>query len=118
MTIKYHNSNGLEFTVNVKLTNDNSIMVHVDLTSTRSPALAKAKFRIPYAHHGIIPPFDFNDLEEGIGNLLKLMYKDSTIREFRREDMGESIDILMMSEAQAVDMVVIGEWDMDIYAHV
>ncbi|AYF57946.1 C1 protein [Tomato leaf curl Joydebpur betasatellite 2] len=118
MTIKYDNRNGMEFTVNVKLTNDTSIMVHVDLTSTRSPALAKAKFRIPYGHHGFIGPFDFNSIEEGICHLLKLIYKDSTIREFRREDMVESIDMLMMTEAPVVNIDVIGEYDMDINAHV
>nr|QPF20450.1 C1 protein [Tomato leaf curl Joydebpur betasatellite] len=118
MTIKYDNKNGMEFTVNVKLTNDDSIMVHVDLTSTRSPALAKAKFRIPYGHQGFIGPFDFNDIEEGICHLLKIMYKDSTIKEFRREDMVECIDILMMNEAPVVNINVIEEYDMDVNVHI
>ncbi|ABP57433.1 C1 protein [Tomato leaf curl Joydebpur betasatellite] len=118
MTRKYDNKNGMEFTINVKLMNDNSIMVHVDLVSTRSPALAKAKFRIPYGHHGFTGPFDFNNIEEGICHLLRIMYKDSTIWEFRREDMVEGIDILMMNEAPVVNIDLMGEYDMGINAHI
>ncbi|ADO20903.1 C1 [Tobacco leaf curl Patna betasatellite] len=112
MTIKYNNKKGMEFTINVRLRNDNSIIVQVDLISTRSPALAKAKFLIPYGHHGFTGPFDFNSIEEGIRHLLKIMYKDSTIGEFRREDMVETIDILMMHEAPVVDINVHDLYDV------
>nr|AQU42538.1 C1 [Chili leaf curl betasatellite] len=112
MTITYNNEKGMEFTINVKINEDNSLRVRVDLCSTRSPALAKKTFMIPYGHDGIIPPFDFNDLEEGIHHILKVMYKDSDIGEFRQEDMVESIDILMMHEAPVVDIRIGDEYDV------
>nr|AIT38554.1 C1 [Tomato leaf curl betasatellite] len=112
MTITYDNKRGMEFTVNVRLSNNYSIIVQVDLVSTRSPALAKAKFLIPYGHHGFTGPFDFNSLEEGVCHLLKIMYKDSQIGEFRQEDMIETIDILMMHEAPVIDINVRDMYDV------
>nr|UCR73953.1 C1 protein [Tomato leaf curl Patna betasatellite] len=104
MTITYDNKRGMEFTVNVRLSNNYSIIVQVDLVSTRSPALAKTKFLIPYGHHGFTGPFDFNRLEERVCQLLKVMYKDKHTGEFRQEDMVETIDILMMHEAPVIDI--------------
>nr|ACT35642.1 C1 protein [Chili leaf curl betasatellite]QJX57152.1 BetaC1 [Chili leaf curl betasatellite]WLD18042.1 beta C1 protein [Chili leaf curl betasatellite] len=112
MTLKYNNEKGMAFTINVKINEDNSLLVRVDLCSTRSPALAKKTFMIPYGHDGIIPPFDFNNLEDGIHNILKIMYRDSDIGEFRQEDMVESIDILMMHEAPVVDIRIGDEYDV------
>ncbi|CDR55244.1 betaC1 protein [Mirabilis leaf curl betasatellite] len=112
MTIKYDNKRGMEFTVNVRLKNDNSIIVQIDLVSTRSPALAKAKFLIPYGHHGFTGPFDFNSLEERICHLLKITYEDSTIGEFRKEGMVETIDILMMHDAPVFDINVHDLYDV------
>nr|WEG85247.1 beta C1 protein [Chili leaf curl betasatellite] len=112
MTIKYTNEKGMVFTINVKINEDNSILVRIDLSSTRSPALAKKTFMIPYGHDGIIQPFDFNSLEEGIHNVLKVMYKDSRIWEFRQEDMVEAIDLMMMHEAPLVDIRIGDEYDV------
>ncbi|QEF51049.1 c1 [Tomato leaf curl Bangladesh betasatellite] len=117
MTIKYDNAKGMVFTINVKINEDNSILVRIDLCSTRTPALAKKTFMIPYGHDGIIPPFNFNTLEEGIHNILKVMYQDSHIGEFRQEDMVETIDLLMMEEAPLVDIRIGDEYDvcMNVY---
>nr|QMU92348.1 beta C1 [Papaya leaf curl betasatellite]QMU92349.1 beta C1 [Papaya leaf curl betasatellite] len=112
MTIKYNNKRGMEFTIDVKINEDNSILVQIELFSTQSPALAKKTFMIPYGHDGIIPPFNFNALEEGIQNLLQIMYKDSDIGEFRQEDMVETIDLLMMEEAPLVDIRIGDEYDV------
>nr|QIJ32621.1 C1 protein [Tomato leaf curl China betasatellite] len=112
MTIKYNNMKGLEFLIDVKLQDDTSILVQIELSSTKSPALAKKKFMIPYRRNGIIPPFDFNSLEEGITNCLKIMYKESTIGEFRQEDMVQVIDILIMEEAPVEDIDVGDEYDV------
>nr|AHA39103.1 beta C1 protein [Tomato leaf curl China betasatellite] len=112
MTIKYNNMKGLEFLIDVKLQEDTSILVQIELSSTKSPALAKKKFMIPYRHNGIIPPIDFNSLEEGIEHCLKIMYKESTIGEFRQEDMVQVIDILMMDEAPVEDIDVGDEYDV------
>nr|CVH56964.1 betaC1 protein [Tomato leaf curl betasatellite] len=112
MTIKYNNKKGMEFTIDVKINEDNSILVQIELFSTQSPALAKKTFMIPYGHDGIIPPFDFNALEEGILCTRILMYKDSDIKEFRQEDMVETIDLLMMEEAPLVDIRIGDEYDV------
>nr|WKW48799.1 beta C1 protein [Tomato leaf curl betasatellite] len=112
MTIKYNNDKGMEFTIDVKINEDNSILVRIELCSTRSPALAKKTFMIPYGHDGIIPPFDFNNLEQGVHNILKLMYRDCHVGEFRQEDMVEAIDILMMHEAPLVDIRIGDEYDV------
>nr|AGH33885.1 C1 protein [Tomato leaf curl China betasatellite] len=111
MTIRYKNMKGLEFLIDVKLQEDTSILVQIELRSTQSPALAKMKFMIPYRHDGIIPPFDFNSLEEGIKQCLKIMYKESTIGEFRQEDMLQVIDILMMESPRVEDVDVGDEYD-------
>nr|CAQ35107.1 betaC1 protein [Tomato leaf curl China betasatellite] len=112
MTIKYNNKRGLEFKIDVKLEADTSFLVQVELSSTRSPALAKKKFMIPYRHQGLIPPIDFNSLEEGIKHCLKIMYKHSNIWEFRQEDMVQVIDIIMMEEAPVEDIDVGDEYDV------
>nr|SCA59512.1 betaC1 protein [Papaya leaf curl betasatellite] len=110
MTIKYVNQKGLVFIINVTLRGDESIKVYIQLTSTRSPALVKKKFMLPYKHDGIIPPFDFNNLEEGIKNILAIMYRDSSFDEFKQEDMTEIIDILMMHEAPVFDIKIFDEY--------
>nr|UWQ56659.1 C1 [Tomato leaf curl Bangladesh betasatellite] len=117
MTITYDNEKGMVFTINVKISENNSVIVRIDLCSTRTPALAKKTFMIPYGHDGIIQPFDFNNLEEGITNILQVMYKDSHIGEFRQEDMVETIDLLMMEEAPLVDIRIGDEYDvcMNVY---
>uniref|UniRef100_A0AAU8MH51 Beta C1 n=1 Tax=Tomato leaf curl Lucknow betasatellite TaxID=2846463 RepID=A0AAU8MH51_9VIRU len=112
MTIKYVNRNGLLFIINVRLKGDDSIKVHIQLTSTRSPALVKKKFIIPYGHAGLIPPFDFNKKEEGIRNILTIMYRDSTFDEFSHEEMTELVDMLIMNEAPVVDIQVFDEYDV------
>nr|WMV94294.1 putative C1 protein [Radish leaf curl betasatellite] len=112
MTIKYKIRKGMEFIIDVRLKEDNSILVQIQLFSTGSPALATRKFMIPYGHNGIIPPFNFNTLEEGIHNLLAIMYKESTIGEFKQEDMIEGIDMLMMEEAPVIDINVMDEYDV------
>nr|WMQ58492.1 C1 [Tomato leaf curl Bangladesh betasatellite] len=112
MTIKYSNEKGMLFTIDVKINEDTSLLVRIDLFSTRSPALAKKTFMIPYGHDGIIPPFDFNNLEDGIHNILKVMYKDSHVGDFRPEDMVEAIDIMMMHEAPLVDIRIGDEYDV------
>nr|AWD84459.1 C1 protein [Tomato leaf curl Joydebpur betasatellite] len=118
MTIKYKNQKGMEFIIDVTILKDNSFIVQIQMISTRSPGLAKGRFMIPYGHSGIIPPFNFNSIEERIHNLLAIMYKESTIGEFKQEDMIEGIDMLMMEEAPVIDINVMDEYDMDINAHV
>nr|QBC16411.1 beta C1 protein [Tomato leaf curl Pakistan betasatellite] len=112
MTIKYNNQKGMKFIIDVRLKEDNSILVQIQLFSTGSPALTTKKFMIPYGHDGVIPPFDFNALEEGIHNMLARMYKESTIWEFKQEDMVEGIDMLMMEEAPLVDIRIGDEYDV------
>ncbi|AWN08351.1 beta C1 [Tomato leaf curl Yunnan betasatellite] len=112
MTIKYNNKNGLEFTIDVRLEEHTSFIVQVKIWSTRAPALAKKKFMIPYRHNGIVAPVDFNSLEEGIKHCIKIMYKNSTIWEFKQEDMIDVIDMLMMEEAPVEDMDVGDEYDV------
>ncbi|AAR28535.1 C1 protein [Tomato leaf curl Bangalore betasatellite] len=112
MTIRYVNQKGLVFVINVRLKGDDSINVHIQLFSTRSPILVKKTFSIPYGHDGIIPPFDFNDLEEGIRHMLAIMYRNTTFDEFKHEDMTELVDILIMNGAPVVDIQVFDEYDV------
>nr|UWQ56671.1 C1 [Tomato leaf curl Bangladesh betasatellite] len=112
MTIKYNIETGMGFTFPLKINKDNYVLVMIDLSARRSPALAKKTFLIPYGHDGIIPPFDFNNLEEGLHNILKVMYRDCRVWEFRQEDMVESIDIFMMHEAPVVDIRIGDEYDV------
>nr|CAD13346.1 putative C1 protein [Tobacco curly shoot betasatellite] len=118
MTIKYNNKKGMEFIVDVKLKEENSIVVQIELISTKSPALAKRRYTIPYGHSGIMQPFNFNNLEEGIRNLLRIMYNESTIRNFKQEDMVQTIDILMMQEAAVDDIDVAEGYDIGTIANV
>nr|ANC48012.1 C1 protein [Tomato leaf curl betasatellite] len=112
MTINYNNGKGMIFTIDVKINEDNRIIVRIELCSLKSQALAKKTFMIPYGHDGIIPPFDFNNIEEGIHNLLQFMYRDCHVGEFRQEDMVEAIDILMMHEAPVIDICIGDEYDV------
>nr|WMV94288.1 putative C1 protein [Rhynchosia yellow mosaic betasatellite] len=99
MMIPYTNIKGLGFIIKVRLQGPKFVMVNVDFFSTRAPALIKKRFRIPYGHDGIIPPFDFNGLELGIQGMIDLLYKDATLEKFKEEEMIEMIDILMMQDA-------------------
>nr|AGH33883.1 C1 protein [Tomato leaf curl China betasatellite] len=112
MTIEYNNHKGLEFIIDVKLQEDSTILVQIELASTRSCSPLPSHFMIPYRHNGMIPPLDFNSLEEGIGHCLKIMYKESIIWEFRQEDMVQVVDILMMEEAPVEDIDVGHEYDV------
>ncbi|ADO95332.1 C1 protein [Papaya leaf curl betasatellite-Panipat 6 [India:Panipat:Papaya:2008]] len=99
MTIRYTNSNGLRFIIKVRLHGTKFVMVEIEFFSTRAPALIKRKFKIPYGHDGIIAPFDFNGLEEGIQGMIDLLYKDATYAKVKHEELVEMVDLLMMQEA-------------------
>ncbi|CAJ21290.1 C1 protein [Malvastrum leaf curl betasatellite] len=99
MTIKYTTRKGLSFIINVRLEPHREVSTEIQFYSTKTPFLQKQYFRIPYTHQGIITPFNFNALEEGIKNLIHIMYTDSHHEDFRYEDLIEAIDILMMHEA-------------------
>ncbi|CAJ19258.1 c1 protein [Sida leaf curl virus-associated DNA beta] len=115
MTIKYSNKKGMKFNIDVRLKEDDSILVQIRLFSTRSQALTRRDIHIPYAYGRIIAPFDFNSLEEGIKNIIDSMYRDSGINEFRQEDLVEAVDILMIQQAPVEDIdLVIG---YDVYTH-
>ncbi|AFU81117.1 beta C1 protein [Mungbean yellow mosaic India virus associated betasatellite [India: Faizabad: Cow Pea:2012]] len=100
MTIRYTNKKGLSFIIDVRLRGPNFVLVKIQFFSNRAPALIRRRFSIPYGHDGIIVPFDFNGLEEGIQTTLEVMYKDATYEEFKREEMVEMIDIIMLQEAR------------------
>nr|AGA60239.1 C1 [Papaya leaf curl betasatellite] len=117
MTIIYQNETGLKFIIDVKLKNNNSFNVIIKLFSTRSPVLVTNKFIIPYSHEGIIPPFDFNNLEEGIKNILTIMYRMASFDEFKEEDMTEVIDILMVQEAPVNNIDFEGEYILSKYVN-
>nr|QBO66594.1 pathogenicity determinant protein [Tomato leaf curl betasatellite] len=112
LTIKHTNERGMVITVDVKIHEDNSILVRIELCSTRSPALARKTFMITYIHDGNILPCHFNNLEEGIHNILKTMYRDCYVGHFCQEDKVEAIDIVMMHEAPFVDIRVAHEYDV------
>nr|UZN46552.1 C1 protein [Sida yellow vein virus satellite DNA beta] len=115
MTIKYKNTKGLEFQIDVRLKEDDTVVVQLRLFSTRSQALTRRDILIPYAYGRIIEPFDFNSLEEGIRNIVDTMYRESPLNEFRQEDVVEAIDILMIQEARVEDIdLVVG---YDVYTH-
>nr|AIU44097.1 betaC1 [Croton yellow vein mosaic betasatellite] len=118
MTIIYQNETGLKFIIDVKLKSNNSFNVIIKLFSTRSPVLVKNKFIIPYSHEGIIPPFDFNILEEGVKNILKIMYRMASFDEFKEEDMTEVIDILMVQEAPVINIDFEGDYILSKYVNV
>nr|SIP63030.1 betaC1 protein [Croton yellow vein mosaic betasatellite] len=117
MTIIYQNETGLKFIIDVRLKSNNSFHVIIQLFSTRSPVLVKNKFIIPYGHEGIIPPFNFSNLEEGIKNILTIMYRMASFDEFREEDMTEIIDILMIHEAPGNDIHIDDEYVVSKYVN-
>nr|ACC77741.1 C1 protein [Croton yellow vein mosaic betasatellite] len=117
MTIIYQNETGLKFIIDVKLKSNNSFNVIIQLFSTRSPVLVKNKFIIPYGHEGIIPPFDFNHLEEGIRNILAIMDRMASFDEFKEEDMTEIIDILMIHEGPVHDIHIDDEYVVSKYVN-
>ncbi|AHE80676.1 beta C1 protein [Tomato leaf curl Java betasatellite] len=112
MTISYRNNQGMVFIINVRIKSEMQLADEVEMLSTRSPAVVKHKFSIPYGHNGIMPPFNFNALEEGIKNLLRIRYRDSTIEEFKSEGRVEIIDMMMQQEAPVIDIQVNDEYHM------
>nr|SIP63028.1 betaC1 protein [Croton yellow vein mosaic betasatellite]SIP63029.1 betaC1 protein [Croton yellow vein mosaic betasatellite] len=117
MTIIYQNETGLKFIIDVRLKSNNSFHVIIQLFSTRSPVLVKNKFIIPYGHEGIIPPFNFSNLEEGIKNIFATLYLIAPFDEFREEDMTEIIDILMIHEAPVNDIHIDDEYVVSKYVN-
>ncbi|UUA80655.1 C1 [Fenugreek leaf curl betasatellite] len=113
MTILLTTRGGMVITIDIKIARPFSSFVGMYvLLKQQPPALVKKTFMIPYGHDGIIPPFDFNNLEEGIHNILKVIYRDSHVGEFRQEDMVEAIDIMIMQEAPLVDIRIGDEYDV------
>nr|ANC48018.1 C1 protein [Tomato leaf curl betasatellite] len=106
MTIHYTNTRGLKFIIEVRLQGPKFVMVKVQFFSTRAPAMIKRRFNIPYGHNGIILPFDFNGLETGIRDMIEYLYKDAHYEQFKQEELVEMIDILMMQDANVMDINV------------
>nr|CAG28794.1 putative C1 protein [Tomato leaf curl China betasatellite] len=104
MTIQYTNTKGPKFIIDVRLQGPKFVMVKIQFSSTRAPAMIKRRFNIPYGHNGIIIPFDFNGLETGIRDMMELFYKDACYEQFKQEEMVEMIDLLMMHEANVLDI--------------
>nr|SIP63040.1 betaC1 protein [Croton yellow vein mosaic betasatellite] len=117
MTIIYQNETGLKFIIDVRLKSNNSFHVIIQIFFTRSPVLVKNKLIIPYAHEGIIPPFNSRNLEEGTKTILTIIYRMASLDEFREEDMTEIIDILMIHEAPVNDIHIDDEYVVSKYVN-
>ncbi|BAF49382.1 C1 protein [Honeysuckle yellow vein beta-[Japan:Masuda:2003]] len=94
MTITYNNGRGIKFIIDVRP--HQVIRVIVQVYSTNQPVLTGFKCDIPYTYVQMVPPFDFNGVEELIRDTLELMYDMSGISNFKQEEMIDSIDMVMM----------------------
>ncbi|CAD65756.1 C1 protein [Tomato leaf curl Laos betasatellite] len=112
MTLQYRNTKGLRFMIDVRLQGERFVMVKIRFSSTRAPALIKRKFNIPYGHDGIIVPFDFNVLETGIKDMMEILFKDASLETFKPEEMVQIIDIIMMHDANVMDINLDVEYDV------
>nr|UEN73566.1 coat protein [Bhendi yellow vein mosaic betasatellite] len=113
MTRFSKNREGIVFKVDVRLMQQQRISVHMQISSTRSPAISTRTFIIDYTYQQLNIPFDFNGLEGTITSTFKFHYWGSKAEESSRRDLIHMVDIIIIENPDIRGMDVTGPVPMD-----
>nr|ALB26203.1 C1 [Bhendi yellow vein mosaic betasatellite] len=106
MTSFGKNREGIFFKVDVRLTQHQSISVHMQISSTKSPAISTKTLLIDYTYQQLHIPFDFNGLERTITSTFKFHYWGSKAEEILEEDIIHMVDIIIIENPDIRGMEV------------
>nr|ALB26240.1 C1 [Okra enation leaf curl betasatellite] len=106
MTRFSKNREGIVFKVDVRLMQQQRISVHMQISSTRSPAISTRTFIIDYTYQQLHIPFDFNGLEGTITSTFKFHYWGSKAEEILDEDIIHMMDIIIIENPDIMGMDV------------
>ncbi|AWB51936.1 beta C1 protein [Hibiscus vein enation betasatellite] len=107
MTRSGTNSKGVRFTVDVRIMDGMKLFIHIQLLSTRTPALIKYEGIVKYTYGDLHIPFDFNGFEGNIIANFLFAYHGANIEEIDIMDIVERLDIFVIENPEIIDMDVI-----------
>nr|AYM55035.1 C1 protein [Bhendi yellow vein mosaic betasatellite] len=100
------NGRDVVFKVDVRIMQQQRISVHMQISSTRSPAISTKTFIIDYTYQQLQIPFDFNGLEGTITSTFKIHYWGSKAEEILEEDIIHMVDIIIIENPEIMGMDV------------
>nr|ALB26399.1 C1 [Bhendi yellow vein betasatellite] len=106
MTRFSKNREGIVFKVDVRVMQQHRISVHMQISSTRSPAISTGTFIIDYTYQQLHIPLDFNGLEGTIISTSKFHQWGSKAEEIQEEDIIHILDIIIIENPETMGMDV------------
>nr|AYM55051.1 C1 protein [Okra leaf curl betasatellite] len=100
------NKGGIIFKVYVRLMQQQKISAHMQISSTKSPAISTRTFIIDYTYQQLHIPFDFNGLEGTITSTFKFHYWGSKAEQIIDEDIIHMVDIIIIENPDIMGMDV------------
>ncbi|AYN61557.1 C1 [Cotton leaf curl Bangalore betasatellite 4] len=107
MTRSGINKEGVRFAVDVRLMEDMKIFIHMNIISTKTPAIIKYEGIVKYTYGGLHVPFDFNGFEGNIIANFLFANNGTKIEEIDIEDVVQRLDILVLENPDILGMDVI-----------
>ncbi|QEL50696.1 betaC1 protein [Cotton leaf curl Gezira betasatellite] len=106
MTIRYKNTRGVEFRIDVLIVNER-IHCKVQVTATKQAYLSTSTFIVPYSFLEVIIPFDFNGTENSIAHAFQSLFHGTEHKDVRGEDLVDAVDLVMAENENLMGMEII-----------
>nr|AKE34117.1 C1 protein [Okra enation leaf curl betasatellite] len=113
MTRFSKNREGIVFEVDVRLMQQQRISVHMQISSTKSPAISTKTFIIDYTYQQLHIPFDFNGLEGTITSTFKFHYWGSKAEEIQEQDILHMVESIIRGNPDIMGTQVTGAVTID-----
>nr|CAG32833.1 putative C1 protein [Malvastrum yellow vein betasatellite] len=107
MTRSGINTQGVRFTVDVRIMEGMRLFIHMKLVSTRTPAIIKYDGIVKYTYGDLLIPFDFNGFEANIIANFLFAYNGAKIEKIDIVDIVERLDIFVLENHEIIGMDVI-----------
>nr|CAI96759.1 putative C1 protein [Malvastrum yellow vein betasatellite] len=107
MTRSGINTQGVRFTVDVRIMEGMRLFIHMKLVSTRTPAIIRYEGIVKYTYRDLLIPFDFNGFEANIIAHFLFVYNKTKIEEIDIVDIVERLDIFVLENHEIMGMDVI-----------
>nr|CAI96764.1 putative C1 protein [Malvastrum yellow vein betasatellite] len=107
MTRSGINTQGVRFTVDVRIMQGMRLFIHMKLVSTRTPAIIKYEGIVKYTYGDLLIPFDFNGFETNIIANFLFAYNGAKIEKIDIVDIVERLDIFVLENHEIMGMDVI-----------
>nr|QHZ10127.1 C1 protein [Malvastrum yellow vein betasatellite] len=107
MTRSGINTQGVRFTVDVRIMEGMRIFIHMKLVSTKTPAIIKYEGIVKYRYGDLLIPFDFNGFEANIIANFLFAYNGAKIEDIDIVDIVQRLDIFVLENHEIMGMDVI-----------